>query len=67
MCYWSLIQKVALSFDFDEFDDENDDAAAAAADDDDKLSVDKSCHQELAEPVVGMASCIMFCFHTHAI
>ena len=51
---WSLLQKVALSFDFNEFDDE--------VDEDDELSGTNSPVHDVHEhtqPVVGIASCVI--------
>ena len=49
-----LLQKVALSFDFNEFDDE---------DDEDEVSGSISPNCEHTPAVIGMASCVMFCLH----
>ena len=53
----SLLQKVALSFDFNEFDDE---------DDEDELSDSNSDDHEHIQPVAGTTSCVTFSFHVHA-
>lgn len=47
------MQKVALSFDVDEYDDEEDDSGSG----DGELSVSNSTQQESSQPLVGMLSC----------